>query len=95
LNDPSKHWKFSPDDIAERARWDDYQKAYEHMLRGTSSTHAPWYVVPADHKWFAHAVVSTILCEQLDALRPEYPEVPKEMHAKLAAAREKLEGEAG
>lgn len=93
LDDPSKHWKFSPDDVRERTHWSDYQHAFERMLQATSSDHAPWYVVPANHKWFAHAAVSTILVEELKALDPKYPHVPKSLRDDLAAARKKLRAE--
>ncbi len=74
LDTPDKNWKFSPSDIHERASWDDYQKAFESMIRHTSSPEAPWYVVPADNKWFARIVVLTAIVEKLASLRLEYPD---------------------
>lgn len=76
LDDPTKHWKFNPGDLAERERWDLYQHAYEDMLERTSQDHAPWFVVPADRKWFRNLVVSSILIETLEALDLEYPPGP-------------------
>jgi PPK2 family polyphosphate:nucleotide phosphotransferase len=73
-DDPSKRWKFQDSDVRERARWDDYVPAFEDMLAATSTTSAPWYVVPADHKWYRNWVVSTILVEVLTSMDPRYPE---------------------
>jgi PPK2 family polyphosphate:nucleotide phosphotransferase len=74
LDDPSKHWKFSLGDLEERNRWDDYQGAFQTMLTATSTEWAPWYVVPADRKWFRDLLVSQILVETLESLRLEYPQ---------------------
>ena len=74
LEDPAKRWKFRPEDLAERARWDDYMAAYEEAIARTSTEHAPWYVVPADHKWFRNWAVSRIVIEALEAMDPRYPE---------------------
>ncbi|MFG2333281.1 polyphosphate kinase 2 family protein [Streptomyces sp. NPDC048604] len=73
LDNPDKHWKFSPDDIEERARWPQYQKAYELVLERCSTEEAPWYVVPADRKWYRNWAVSTLLLEHLEAMDPAYP----------------------
>jgi PPK2 family polyphosphate:nucleotide phosphotransferase len=73
INDPDKHWKFSADDYEERCRWDDYQAAYEDMLRHTSHPRAPWYVIPADNKWFTRLVVANTVVRTLRQLHPEYP----------------------
>src|SRR5579863_10092451 len=75
LDEPEKNWKFSAADIREREYWDDYQKAFEEMIRTTSSEDAPWYVVPADNKWFTHLVVSAAIVETLDGLGLCYPKV--------------------
>jgi polyphosphate kinase 2 (PPK2 family) len=75
LDEPEKHWKFSEADIHERDYWDDYQGAYEDMIRHTTSKHAPWYVVPADNKWFTHLVVSGAIVETLEELDLAYPKV--------------------
>ena len=73
LDDPSKRWKFNPGDLGERARWDDYMAAYEEAIARTSTEHAPWYVVPADRKWFRNWAVSRIVIEALEAMDPRYP----------------------
>src|SRR5579884_899227 len=75
LDEPSKRWKFSDNDLAERARWDDYMAAYEDMIRETSTDYAPWYVVPADHKHIAWLVVSAAIVEALESLELDYPKV--------------------
>jgi len=74
LTDPTKHWKFEHGDLASRAQWDEYQEAYRAMLERTSTEHAPWYVVPADRKWYRDLVVGTVLVESLDALGMDWPE---------------------
>ncbi len=73
LANPEKHWKFNPGDLKERERWDDYQQAYEDALRECSTKHAPWYVVPADKKWFRNWVVSDVLVRTLKGLKMHYP----------------------
>ena len=73
LAKPEKHWKFNPADLKERERWDDYQQAYEDALRECSTKHAPWYVVPADKKWFRNWVVSDVLVRTLKGLKMQYP----------------------
>jgi PPK2 family polyphosphate:nucleotide phosphotransferase len=73
LDDPTKRWKFNPGDLAERERWDDYLAAYEEAIRETSTEHAPWYVVPADRKWFRNWAVSRIVLETLADMDPQYP----------------------
>jgi PPK2 family polyphosphate:nucleotide phosphotransferase len=75
LKEPSKNWKFSMDDVAERALWDKYQAAYQEMIRHTSTPVAPWHVVPADHKWFARVVISSTIVTALDRLDLHYPKV--------------------
>ena len=77
LDDPSKHWKFSVGDLAERKLWDDYQAAYEDVLNKTSTKHAPWYVVPANRKWYRDLVISTVLVDTLKSLKMKYP-APKD-----------------
>ena len=77
LDAPSKHWKFSVGDLAERKLWDDYQSAYEDALSKTSTEHAPWYVVPANRKWYRDLVISTVLVDTLKGLKMKYPE-PKD-----------------
>ena len=74
LADPTKRWKFNSADLAERARWDAYRAAYEEAIGQTSTEHAPWYVIPADRKWFRNWAVSRIVIETLEAMDPRYPE---------------------
>jgi PPK2 family polyphosphate:nucleotide phosphotransferase len=92
LENPEKNWKFSANDIKERAFWDDYMTAYEDMIRHTSTPEAPWYVVPADNKWFSRIVVGAAVIETLDALNLRYPKVSKEKLKELAAAKQVLIG---
>jgi PPK2 family polyphosphate:nucleotide phosphotransferase len=94
IDEPEKNWKFSVDDAAERERWDDYQKAYEQMLSATSTRHAPWHVVPADHKWFARLAASWIILAALVDLDPQYPQVDPQTRAKMLQIRKSLEAEA-
>src|SRR5437660_11756078 len=91
LDQPEKNWKFSAADVREREYWDDYMDAYEDMIRNTSTKQAPWYVVPADNKWFTRLVVAAAVVEALDSLGLEYPKVGKEKLKELAAAKAKLE----
>jgi PPK2 family polyphosphate:nucleotide phosphotransferase len=72
-DDPTRHWKFSMGDLEERKRWDDYQAAFDEALTRTSTTHAPWYVIPANRKWFRNVAVASILADTLAAMRPQYP----------------------
>jgi PPK2 family polyphosphate:nucleotide phosphotransferase len=90
LDNAEKNWKFSADDIKERAFWDDYMTAYEDMIRHTASPEAPWYVVPADNKWFTRIIVAAAVIETLDALNLRYPKVSKEKLNDLAAAKQML-----
>ncbi|MCC7487754.1 MAG: polyphosphate kinase 2 family protein [Burkholderiales bacterium] len=90
LDNPEKHWKFSAADVAEREHWDRYMEAYEDMLRATSTRWAPWYVVPADHKFLTHAMVARILAEHIHALGLKHPKTSPGQQAALAAARRKL-----
>jgi PPK2 family polyphosphate:nucleotide phosphotransferase len=87
LEEPEKNWKFSAADIRERACWDDYQKAYEEMIANTATEHAPWYVVPADNKWFTRLVVSTVLVDTLESLDLAYPKVDAAKRKELEAAK--------
>ena len=90
IDDPSKNWKFSANDAAERDHWNDYMEAYEEMIQETATKHAPWYVVPADNKWFTRVVVAAAIIEALADLNLEYPELDKTKLNELATAREKL-----
>ena len=93
IDDPTKNWKLSPADYHERLRWDDYQAAYEDMLRQTSTAEAPWYVIPADHKWFTRLAVAQVVVSTLRDLKPRYPEVSDQQRRELARVRELLEKE--
>jgi len=93
LEEPEKNWKFSVGDIHERECWDDYQDAYEDMIRNTATKHAPWYVVPADNKWFSRLVISTVVVHTLESLGLEYPKVEAATRKELAAAKKILESE--
>ena len=90
LEKPDKNWKFSASDIKERACWNDYMKAYEDMIRNTATKHAPWYVVPADNKWFTRIVVAAAVIEALGEAGLRYPKVGKEKLKELAAAKRQL-----
>jgi PPK2 family polyphosphate:nucleotide phosphotransferase len=93
LERPEKHWKFSPADLAERAFWDEYMEAYEDALSATSTPWAPWYIIPADHKWATRTVVADILTSAIRSLDLKYPEVTAEQRKALADARQRLEAE--
>jgi polyphosphate kinase 2 (PPK2 family) len=93
LDKPEKNWKFSQADLKERQCWDDYQKAYEAMIQHTASEHAPWYVVPADNKWFTRLVVAAAVVDALEGLKLAYPKVSGEQKAALEAARKQLSSE--
>jgi PPK2 family polyphosphate:nucleotide phosphotransferase len=93
LDDPSKNWKFSAYDLKERALWSEYQDAYEDMLSATSTEDAPWYVIPADKKWFMRACVADIISARLRDLKLGYPKVPEKDLAALAEAKRNLEAE--
>lgn len=90
LEEPEKNWKFSPEDVREREHWDDYMQAYEDMIRNTATKHTPWYVVPADNKWFTRLVVAAAIVETLDGLKLSYPEVDPQKRKELQAARKAL-----
>jgi PPK2 family polyphosphate:nucleotide phosphotransferase len=92
LDEPQKNWKFSASDIHERKYWDDYQSAYEEMIRNTATEHAPWHVVPADNKWFTRLVVSSVVVDTLESLDLAYPTVPAAKRKELAAAKKLLLG---
>jgi PPK2 family polyphosphate:nucleotide phosphotransferase len=90
LDDPEKNWKFSAADIHERQYWDDYMRAYEDMVRNTSTPYAPWYVVPADNKWFTRLVVASAIVNTLDELDLTYPSVDVAKRKELKEARSLL-----
>jgi PPK2 family polyphosphate:nucleotide phosphotransferase len=91
IDRPEKNWKFSMNDVRERRFWDDYQAAFSEMLSATSTAWAPWYVIPADRKWFARICVSAVLASTLIQLDPHYPVLGKESREQLLAARAELE----
>ena len=90
IDDPLKNWKFSSNDANERDFWDDYMKAYEEMIQETATKYAPWYVVPADNKWFTRVIVGSAVIDALDSLDLAYPEVDESKLKELAAAKKKL-----
>ena len=94
IDRPEKNWKFSTADAKERAFWNDYQKAYEDCLNRTSTEWAPWFVVPADNKWFSRLTVSEIVVRTLKRLNLRYPEVSEERRQELLKIRKLLEDEA-
>jgi PPK2 family polyphosphate:nucleotide phosphotransferase len=90
IDTPAKNWKFSMDDVEKRGRWDDYMRAYEKMIRRTSTEWARWHVVPADHKWFARLVVAATAVREIEKLRPRYPKFDAAKKRELAQARRRL-----
>jgi PPK2 family polyphosphate:nucleotide phosphotransferase len=92
LDHPDKNWKFSSADLHERKYWDDYMKAYEDMITHTATAHAPWYVVPADNKWFTRVVVAAAIVDAMEELKLSYPKVDPGKRKELQAARALLEG---
>jgi PPK2 family polyphosphate:nucleotide phosphotransferase len=90
LDEPEKNWKFSASDVHEREYWSDYQDAYEDMIRNTSTKHAPWYVVPADNKWFTRLVISTVIVDTLESLKLQFPKVDGAKRKELETAKQGL-----
>jgi len=90
LEEPEKNWKFSASDVRERKCWDAYQDVYEDMIRNTATKHAPWYVVPADNKWFTRLVISTVIVDTLESLDLAYPKVSDEKRKELQGAKTSL-----
>jgi PPK2 family polyphosphate:nucleotide phosphotransferase len=90
IDQPDRNWKFSPADVRERRRWDDYQEAFSHMLSATSTRWAPWYVVPADRKWFARVCAAAILAHTLIEIDPRYPVVSADQRREMLRARDEL-----
>jgi PPK2 family polyphosphate:nucleotide phosphotransferase len=93
LKEPAKQWKFSPADLAERAFWNDYMKAFEDAISATSSKWAPWYIIPADHKWVSRALVARIVTTATESLDLHYPEMTREQRSIIAEAKKQLETE--
>ena len=94
LEEPEKHWKFSPADVGERAHYAEYMSAYEDMIRHTATEHAPWIIVPADRKWFTRLVVSATVIEAIQSIDPRFPEVDPKVRAEFAKVKAALEAEA-
>jgi PPK2 family polyphosphate:nucleotide phosphotransferase len=90
LDDPAKNWKFAEGDVTEREAWSDYQDAYEAAVRATATKHAPWYVVPADHKWYAHLVIASAIIEAMGDLDLAFPETEKGKRKELRKIRDAL-----
>jgi PPK2 family polyphosphate:nucleotide phosphotransferase len=95
IEDPDKNWKVARADVEERAHWDAYQRAYEQMIRATSTDEVPWYVIPADHKWFAHTAVGAIVVHALKEIDPRYPAVAGKQRQELERLAKQLEREGG
>ncbi len=93
IEDPAKNWKFSSGDLKERSLWKDYRKAYEDMLENTSGSHAPWFVVPADDKWFTRYVIANIIVHELSRLDLGYPKLSEQQHQDLEDSKKLLTGE--
>ncbi len=93
LDDPEKNWKFSANDVRERKYWDQYQQAYEDMLNATSTQSAPWYIIPADKKWFTRACVADIITSEIQKLDLKYPTLSDDERAALGKARSELQAE--
>jgi PPK2 family polyphosphate:nucleotide phosphotransferase len=93
IETPEKNWKFSASDVVERAFWDDYMQAYEDVFNHTSTESAPWYIIPADRKWFTRLVVADIICSKLKELNLKYPTVTEEHQQQLLKAKQLLENE--
>jgi PPK2 family polyphosphate:nucleotide phosphotransferase len=87
IDDPSKNWKFSLSDLKERAFWNDYQKAFEEAISATSQTHAPWFVIPADDKWYARLAIAAVIYKEFERLKLSYPTVNETQKEELQKAR--------
>jgi PPK2 family polyphosphate:nucleotide phosphotransferase len=90
IDDERKNWKFAPSDIRERAYWKEYMEAYQQAISHTATHHAPWYVIPADQKWYARCLISEIVCDTMKKMNPQYPELPEENRAALQACRAQI-----
>jgi PPK2 family polyphosphate:nucleotide phosphotransferase len=90
IDDPAKQWKFNAGDIGERKLWDQYMTAYEDMIRATATDEAPWFVVPADHKWFTRLVVASAIIERVEAIDPKFPTLSEEQLRAIASLRASL-----
>jgi PPK2 family polyphosphate:nucleotide phosphotransferase len=90
IDEPEKNWKFSIGDVQERAHWNEYQQSYERMIQATAAPHAPWYVIPADNKWFTRLVVAAVIVETLEGLEVDFPVLDASRRAELGTARKML-----
>lgn len=93
IDDKYKNWKFSASDIEERSYWEEYMRAYEEAIAATATEASPWYIIPADKKWFARYAVGRIITETLADMEPEFPQLPDKQRAKLSSYKQQLEGE--
>ena len=93
IDETDKHWKFSIDDLRERAHWDDYHRAYEEAISATSASYAPWYVIPADDKWYTRLAIAAVIYKQLKALKIDYPGASEKLRADLIKGKELLKRE--
>lgn len=93
INRPDKNWKFSHQDVEERKYWDHYQQAYEEAINATSTEYAPWYIIPADRKWFMRYTVGTIITQKMETLNLKYPQVSEKQIEELEKAKKQLEEE--
>ena len=93
IENPAKNWKFSSGDVEERKYWDEYQKAYEEAISATSKKNSPWYIIPADKKWFARLAVSEIIVREMKKLKPEYPKLNDEQLLDLEKSKQSLMNE--
>jgi len=93
LEDPDKHWKFSPNDLAARERWDDYQRAYEQAITNTSTHGAPWWIMPADRKWATRALVAQVILMSMRKLDLRYPTLDDEKREAIKLALKELRNE--
>jgi polyphosphate kinase 2 (PPK2 family) len=93
IDTPEKNWKFSASDVKERGFWDEYQKAYTEAIETTSTTSSPWFVIPADNKWFMRLAVSEVIVQKLKSLNLEYPKVSEDHMKRLQDAKIMLENE--
>jgi PPK2 family polyphosphate:nucleotide phosphotransferase len=90
IDQPDKNWKFSASDLQERQYWDSYMSAYEDAINATATKHCPWYVIPADEKWYAQYLISEIVLHELQCINPQFPELPAQQRADLDACKEQL-----
>ncbi|HEX6889930.1 MAG TPA: polyphosphate kinase 2 family protein [Chryseolinea sp.] len=93
INDPSKNWKFAFGDLEERKHWEEYQRAYEKAISATSTKNAPWFIIPADDKWYARLAIAAVIYEQFESLKIDYPEVTESQKAELEKAKAQLMSE--